>query len=104
EGVFAVGIAFAIAGGCAIDIAAEEDFCGARRTKRLAHAHRRRVAARHQGKVLAVTAAHAKGGPGAGGCHRTRRRRRLLVEAARIGEEVRLRWGLALLLFLGSAE
>ena len=33
-----------------------------------------------------------------------RRRRRLLVKAERIGEEIRLRRGLALLLFLGAAE
>src|SRR5437667_8299189 len=101
EGVFAVGVALAIARIRAIDAAAEEDLCGGCRTKRLAHLNRRRMAA-GQRKILAVAAAHAKRRPGAR-CHGSRRRRGLLVEAERIGKEVRLPRALALL-FLKAAE
>src|SRR5439155_20035811 len=100
EGVFAVGVALAIARIRAIDAAAEEDLCGGCRTKRLAHLNRRRMTA-GQRKILAVAVAHAKRRPGAR-CHRARRRG-LLVEAERIGKEICLPRALALL-FLKAAE
>ena len=86
----------------AIDAAAEEDLCGARRAKRLAHLNRRRIAAGER-KILAVAAAYAKRRSGIR-CHGARRRRGLLVEAKWIGEEVRLRRGLALLLLEAAEE
>ena len=93
EGVFAVGIALAIAAARAVDVAAVKHLGDARRAERLAGLNRRGVAAHGQRKILAVAAAHAKGRSGA--CD-ARRRRRMgwLIEAERIGEEIGLRRGL----------
>ncbi len=90
EGVFAVGIALAIARGRAVDVAAVKHLGDARRAERLAGLNRRGVAAHGQRKILAVAASHAEG---RSGTRDARRRRRLgwLIEAERIGEEVRLR-------------
>src|SRR6202035_4357384 len=69
---------------------------------RLAHLDRRGAAAHGERKIPAVAAAHAKGRAGAACDDRARWRRGLLVE--RIGEEIGLRRGLWLLLFLEAAE
>ena len=85
-----------------VDIAAVIDFCRARRAERLAHLRRRRGAARGDRKILAVAAAHAKGGAGACDTRRSRRRRHRIV-AIGICKETGLRRGLADLL-LDAAE
>src|SRR5207344_649330 len=86
EGVFAVGITLAGRGRGIVDAAAEENLGGARRTKRLAHLHRRRAATR-QRKILAVAAAYAICGSAARG---GRPGRGWLVLTEWIGEKVRL--------------
>ena len=102
-GVFAVGIALAIACGSAIDVAAVEDLGDARRAECLAGLNRRGVAAHGQRKIFAVAASHAEGRSGARDARRWRWCGWRLIDAERIGEEIRLRGGLPRL-FLDAAE
>src|SRR6185436_15720336 len=58
-GVFAVGIALAIARGSAVDVAAVKHLGDARRAEGLAGLNRRGVAAYGQREIFAVAASHA---------------------------------------------
>ena len=94
EGVFAVGIALAIAGGRAIDGAAEEDL-GRRLPDKTPGTSEPASRCRAPSAENTCRRSCARKMPARSRrWRRARRRRGLLVEAERIGEEIRLRRGL----------